>query len=107
MTQTARIALSSKGLQMADRISRKDFRFVSGSDAIVCDQFQAAFISPRVANLLLSDPSIDEFVLRDTDSGSLNILRDMISGVSVIVSERNVGHFFELIENLENAELSE
>jgi hypothetical protein len=61
MTRIARIVLSSKGLQMADRISRKDLRFMSRSDALICDQFQAAFISLRIVNLLASDPSIDEF----------------------------------------------
>jgi hypothetical protein len=63
MSETASISLSTNGLRQADRVSRKDFRFVcrSGGDAFVCDRFQAAFVSPRLANWLFSDPSIGEF----------------------------------------------
>jgi hypothetical protein len=63
---------------------------VSGSDAFVCDRFQAAFIWPRIANFLMSDPSIEEFVLSHTDSRMLEILGDLLCGKSVIVDELNV-----------------
>jgi hypothetical protein len=107
MTTPPRIALSSKGLQMAHRISRKDFRFVSGSDVFPCDRFQAAFISPCISNYLLSDPSTDEIVLQHTDSRSFHILNAFICGESVILDEETAAVFVGLIEELGNVELSE
>jgi hypothetical protein len=109
MSRTANIGLSTKGLQLADRVSRKDFRFVCGSngDAFVCDRFQAAFVSPRVANWLLSDPSIEEYLIHHTDSQGLKILYQLICGESVAISEVNAEVFIGLIEELGNVELSE
>jgi hypothetical protein len=107
MARTAQVTLSSKGLQMADRLSRKDFRFVSGSDALICDRFQAAFISPRIVNLLASDPSIDEFYFRHADSTAFELLIRLLGGKSVIIDEENADIFVSLIEELGNVELSE
>jgi hypothetical protein len=107
MVRTARIALSFKGLHMANQISRKDFRFVSASDALVCDRFQAAFFSPRIATFLASDPLIDEFSLEHANSRTFGILRDLVCGDSVTLDEENAGIFVGLIEELGNVELSE
>jgi hypothetical protein len=106
MAKTSEIALSTKGLQIADRVSRKDFKFVCGSDTLVCDRFQAVFVSPRLADSLLSDPSIDEYLMDDTDSGGFKILSKLICGDSVVITEENVDLFLGLIDNLGNAELS-
>jgi hypothetical protein len=107
MTQTVRIALSTKGLKDADRISRNDFRFVSGSDVFVCDRLQAAFLSPQIANLLTTDPTFDEFSLNRSDSRSFQILRELLIGCSLIVDENNIDIFECLIEDLGNSEISE
>jgi hypothetical protein len=101
------IALSAKGLQLADQISRKDFRFVSGSKALICDRFQAGFISPRIAALILSDPTVDEFSIAGGDAQTLEILHKLIFGESVVITEGNVGLLTALSENLGNVELSE
>jgi hypothetical protein len=105
--KTTRIALSTKGLQYADRVSRKDFRFVSGVDVFVCDRFQAAFISPQIANLLTNDPTLDEFSLTYSDSSSFELICELIVGSSMIVDEKNIEVFESLIEDLGNCELSE
>jgi hypothetical protein len=109
MSQTANIAQSTNGLWQADRVSRKDFRFVcgSGGDAFVCDRFQAAFISPRLENWLLNDPSIEEYSIHHMDSRGLEILCKLIYGESVAINEMNADIFVCLIEDLGNDELSE
>jgi hypothetical protein len=101
------IALSTKGLKLADRVSRKDFRFLCGAETFVCDRFQAAFVSPRIANSMLSDPSLDEFSLTHSDSRSFKILSSLMSGDFAIVEESNAEVFRGLIEDLGNCELSE
>jgi hypothetical protein len=80
---------------------------VSGSDTFPCDRFQAAFISPRIANQLLSDPLTDEILLQHTDSRSFHILREFICGESVILDEENEPVLIGLIEDLGNVELGE
>jgi hypothetical protein len=107
MAGVASVTLSTKGLQRADQISNKDFRFVNESDSFVCSRFQAAFISPRVATFLLSDPSIDEFSLTHTNSRSFQHLKSLICGESVNIDEENCSIFLDLVKDLGNAELSE
>jgi hypothetical protein len=107
MATSSRIALSSKGLQMANRISAKDFRFMSGSDAFACARSQGGFISARIANYLLSDPSTEEILLQHTHSRSFHILRGFICGESVILDDENAAVFVGLIEDLGNVELSD
>jgi hypothetical protein len=102
----SRIALSAKGLQFADRISRKDFRFVSGSNVLVCDRFQAAFISPRVARLIATDPLIEDFSIESADSRSFDCIRQLICGEAIVVDESNIEILNFVIEALGNEELS-
>jgi hypothetical protein len=92
---------------LADQISSRDFRFVSGSNALACDRFQAGFISPRIANLVLSDPTIDEFSIAGVDSIGWEVFHKLVCGQSVFVDEGTADLFIVLSENLGNIELSE
>jgi hypothetical protein len=107
MTRTASIALSTKGLKTANGMSRKEFRFLSGSDTFVCDRFQAMFVSPRIANLVENDCTIDEFVLGHPDSKSFEILEHLICGEVILADDNSIKIMLDLIEDLENVELSE
>jgi hypothetical protein len=107
MTRTARITLSTKGLELADRMSRHDFRFVSGSETFACDRFQAIFVSPRIAKLILNDPTIEEFTLEHADSRSFQFVQHLICGLGIVLGDDNVGILKDLIEDLGNVELSE
>jgi hypothetical protein len=80
---------------------------VSGSDVIVCDRFQAAFVSPRVANSLQFDPTLDEFSLNCADSRSFKLICELIVGESINIDENNIEIWKLLIEDLGNCELSE
>jgi hypothetical protein len=107
MAKLVRIALSTAGLRLADQLSRKDFRFVCGSDALICDRFQAAFLSPRISSSVLNDPTIEEWTFDHTDSRSFEILCKLIRGDAVVIDEENAIVFQHLINNLGNGELSE
>jgi hypothetical protein len=78
-----------------------------GSDEFVCDRFQAAFVSSRVAKLMLNDPSIDEYLIAGTDSKVLTILCELICCESVSINDENADLFLGLIECIENVELNE
>jgi hypothetical protein len=107
MTRTASIALSTKGLEIANRVGRKDFRFLSGSDTFVCDRFQAMFVSPRIAKLIENDCTIDEFILDHANSESFEILEHLICGETILANNNSSKVMLDLIEDLENVELSE
>jgi hypothetical protein len=113
MTRRAEIRLSTKGLQSAARIGRNNFTFVIGSAHLPCDRFQAAYLSPVVANALLNDPTIDEFVIKNSDSDSdsdsrlLDLVRDLILGEAIIVEEAQLDMMKSLCKGLENAELND
>jgi hypothetical protein len=100
------ITLSAKGLQNVARINRKDFQFVSGSDSFVCDRFQAAFLSPYVANLLSNDPTIDQFSLTHAELRSFSLIEELIVCNPIVIDEDNFVVIDELIEDLGNSELS-
>jgi hypothetical protein len=106
MAKTSMITLSTQGLQSANQISRKDFRFVSGSEKLGCDRFQAGFISPRIASLVLSDPTIEAFSIANADSRTFELLEKLIRGEQVVLDELNVSTFSVLSHDLGNPELS-
>jgi hypothetical protein len=80
-------------MQFADRISRSDFRFVSGSAELVCDRFQAAFVSPRICQMIMNDHTTNEFVLNEANSNSLEFLGQLIVGADINVSESDLAAF--------------
>jgi hypothetical protein len=107
MCETVRIALSTKGLQIANRTSRKDFSFVSGSESFICDRFQAAFLSPHISSLLLNDATIDTFSLTHADSRSFEVISGLICGETIVIDDGNFDILNSLIEDVGNSELSQ
>jgi hypothetical protein len=53
--------LSTKGLENPASLRINDFGIQVGSERFECSRFEAAFISPRITELLLQDPTIDEY----------------------------------------------
>jgi hypothetical protein len=94
-------------MQSAARIGRKDFRLFIGSNEIVCDRFQAAFVSPTVAKLLSLDPTTTEYFICDGDSRSIKILEKLLEGETFFVEESEVSTMKSLCEGLGNSELGE
>jgi hypothetical protein len=77
---------------------------VNGSDVFVCDRFQAVFISPRIANFLTNVVAIDEFLRNYSDSRSFSfsIIYELMIGCSIVVDEKYLNIFEDVIEDLGN-----
>jgi hypothetical protein len=85
---------------------------VSGSNAIVCDRFEAGFLSPRVTKLILTDPTIEEFSLQDSDSDSkskakIEMIEQLMNSETLIVDAKNIEILDCLSNDLENVEMKE
>jgi hypothetical protein len=115
------LRLSLKNLQTAARIARNDFTFMIGSDQFHCDRFQAAFMSPLIANALSADPTVSEFVFQISNSdseihidsvstfvsNSIAMLERLICGEAVQLSDSQFSEMEILCEFLGNPDLNE
>jgi hypothetical protein len=62
------VALSAKALANLSRnVSEHDGLFVVGGDQYRCPSFIAAFLSPRLAELQVSDPTLHDIVIETLD----------------------------------------
>jgi hypothetical protein len=58
------LGLSVKGLgNLHENVFEKDFTIIVGNDRWQCTSFIAAFLSPRIAALQVSDPTLREFTI--------------------------------------------
>jgi hypothetical protein len=56
------ISLSAKGFRNLPRnVYENDFTFIVGESRYYCPSFIAAFLSPRICNLQMKDPTLREF----------------------------------------------
>jgi hypothetical protein len=107
MSEISSIQLSSKGLLSVEKFSRHDFEFVSGSNRLRCDRFQALYLSPRVSRALTSDPTIDLFLLNGADSKSFDMIQHLIRGEAFLLTESNFKSARLLAAGLGNEEFNE
>jgi hypothetical protein len=111
--RTATIELSAKGLERAASVEENNFVFVCGFDEIYSTKFHAAFISPRISELLRNDPTIDRFVLEkiprksSKSSKSSSQLRELLRNGRLCIDESSLESLHILIENLDNPEMAE
>jgi hypothetical protein len=80
---------------------------VIGSDHIICDRFQAAYLSPSVVKALSMDPTINEFVLERTDSSLKELLAQLMCGDSVAIETGELSEIMSVCAILGNIELGE
>jgi hypothetical protein len=76
-------------------------------DELICDRFQAAFRSPRVAYSLSIDSTLDHFSLNHTDSRSFELIREIVWGSFFVVNEENIDILASLIEDFGHVEMGE
>jgi hypothetical protein len=110
LSTTRRIELSASGLKRASMIHDPMFTIAAGSTEFHCSRFQAAFISPRISELLRSDPTIDRFVLEGVQldsSGLRSMFEDLLQSGSFEISEASAQVMVVLCGKLLNDELSE
>jgi hypothetical protein len=64
------LGLSAKGLgNRRQNVFETDFTFLVGNDQWQCASFIAGFLSPRIAALQESDPTLREFTIITKDPG--------------------------------------
>jgi hypothetical protein len=104
-----RLSLSARGLERASWIEQNDFTVVVGSTTFHCSRFQAAFISPRIAQLLQTNLTVEHFCIDyvwfDSET-SQSLLRDLLRIGSVAINDSQVELMLKLYVALQNDELS-
>jgi hypothetical protein len=86
------------------------FTIVAGSAEFSCSPFQAAFLSPRITDVLRMDPTADRFVLEGVQlesSISRSMFEDLLRYGSFEISETSLEVMVVLCGKLFNDELSE
>jgi hypothetical protein len=104
------VELSSQGLERAAAFGDDGFKFIGRGFELECTQFQAAFISPRVHLLLQEDRTVNSlFIETKTDEIDgpriIELLRELINGVSIVPDPAHYPSLFELAAFLGNTEL--
>jgi hypothetical protein len=62
------VHLSSRGLaNLGNNVYENDFTFVVGEERYQCPSFIATFLSPRIAQQQLIDPTIEEYKIESAD----------------------------------------
>jgi hypothetical protein len=106
--RTATIELSAKGLERAVSIDENNFAIVSASSELHCTKFQAAFVSPRICELLRSDPTVDRFIFEGIPRESWQPLKssqfmtELLRKGRICIDELSLGLLHVLFENLGN-----
>jgi hypothetical protein len=106
--KNATIELSAKGLERAASVEENNFVIVRGSTGIRSTKFHAAFISPRISELLRNDPRIDRFTLEriphesSQSSKSLSQLRELLRSGRICIDESSLESLYVLFENHDN-----
>jgi hypothetical protein len=111
--RTVTIELSAKGLERAALVEENNFVIVCGSSEIRSTKFHAAFVSPRITELLRNDPTFDRFILEripresSKSSKSSSQLRELLRNGRLCIDESSLESLHILFENLDNPELTE
>jgi hypothetical protein len=109
----ATIELSAKGLERTAAVEENNFVIICGSAETHCTKFQAAFISPRISELLRFDPTIDRFLVEGISHESSKSLKssefltELLRTGRLCIDESSLEVIHALFENLDNPELTE
>jgi hypothetical protein len=98
-------------LERAAAIEKPDFTFVVGRSQFQCpcSTFRAAFISPVVADLLSTDPTIDRFSIEglplESSSSSQSLIENLLRTGSIEMKNNDVELVAAMCRVLGNTEL--
>lgn len=102
-SMTVQVSLTHAGLS---RIADDDFVLRTDRELIRCSRSQIKFLSPRVSRMLILDPTISYFKLGTSNSSTCSdILREIIKGNPVEVTEDKLMTFCSIASELDNDEL--
>jgi hypothetical protein len=99
--------ISNQGLNRITAHEEKNFTFIVGSCKYYCTRSQALFVSGRVAQAVLSDPTItclENSTIKDPDA-YFRLICDVYEGSSLSISEANLHPLLSLCDWLDNPEL--
>lgn len=104
---TQKVLLSSAGFQNAAKgVKEKNFTFIVGGNKYQCNSFFADFISPKVAQLHLSDPLADTFVIKCKDKNKeFELVMDIMHGKKVFLQPEDQKYLAKIGRKLGNTEL--
>jgi hypothetical protein len=104
---STKLTLSARGMaNIAPSQTQNAFTFIVGNYAYRCPWFVAAFLSPQIVRLHLTDPTVSEFVIKTKDRD--REFKSIISagrGRSVVVTERTYRVLASVASELGNLEL--
>lgn len=104
---TTPLRVSSQGLQnILLRGSKPNFLFVVGGNEYPCQSFFADFISPRIAQIHLTDPLYDKFVIRTEDEDkNFQLIIDLMHGIPIHPTSSQCAFIRKMAAKLRNEEL--
>jgi hypothetical protein len=110
--RTKQIKLSTKGLENAALLGINDFTLRLGSEQFECSRFEASFLSPRIAAVLLQDPTTEEYEIEmdpdhEIDGECVNGLIALARNGSIEITQSNFDLLAHLAKSLGNSELCE
>lgn len=103
---TKELCLTHEGLSRLGASPDFELKTDVLENTIKCSKSQISFISPIISNLLLNDPTINEFTLKTPNSSRCSdILRSLLNGSSVTITENLKYTFLSISIELGNEEL--
>jgi hypothetical protein len=106
------VQLSSQGLERAASSTDNDFTFIVNGLEIQCTQFQASFISPRVAFLVQQDKTINSFFIESLNriegielKRCVYLFEQLMKGSGIVASGSELRGLCDLAAVLGNIEL--
>lgn len=101
---TGAVSLSTKGLlNVRWELLPKDFEFVVGAKSYSCPCIIAEFLSPKVSQMRLLDPTATKYVVRTKDPKNLfPSLIEMAKGQKVNATNESLSFYITVIKELGN-----
>lgn len=102
-----RLYLTAKGLSRTTTPNfHKDFVFVVGDHEYPCTKYGACFISPKIASILYSDPTIDRMYIDiNDDQYQFRLVERLMQGHSIELNGETSKYLCEISKIIENREI--
>ena len=102
-----RLYLTAKGLSRTTTPNfQKDFVFVVGDHEYPCTKYGACFISPKIASILYTDPTIDRMYIDiNDDQYQFRLVERLMQGHSIELNGETSKYLCEISKIIENREI--
>jgi hypothetical protein len=105
--QELTIQLSAAGLERAASVEESKFSIIIGKSTFRIPRFQAAFISPRIHEILVTDSTVDSFLVEGVSSEGISGFDalSLINGQSISLKSSSIGILSLIGSGLGNTEI--